>query len=672
MKNEFEDMPVTNKKALLKAKLKAVAVPKAALLKKPVVAPKKKVVAPKQDDIENEELLGIDDIDNLDSDDDDFSDNDSDGMMDDEFVEDTKFEKLIQQNTERQKKLAKRDIHQEDDDDFFVKRGKKRPVESDSDEDSDEEMHDRKKFKGDDSDEDDSEDEMTEIEREAAELDEEKARVEREAQEELMDSKKQQEMPRVMAELEEQQVDEDNLDVMGVGEDITKVHQRIMESLRVLGNFKELREEGYTRQDYLDLLKKDLSTYYGYIPELIELFIAMFSVPELLEFLEANEAPRPLTIRANALKTRRRELAQSLINRGINLDPMDSWSKTGLKIYDANVPVGATPEYLAGHYIIQGASSLLPVMALAPKPNEKILDMSAAPGGKTTYIASLMKNTGVLFANDVSPARSKALVANIHRMGVRNAVVCNYDGRDLPSVLAPLDRVLLDAPCSGLGVISRDPSIKVSKGVEDVTECSKLQKQLILAAIDCVDAASTTGGYIIYSTCSVSVEENEEVVEYALKKRHVKIVSTGLPFGKDAFTHIAQKRFNADMKHAKRFYPHVHNMDGFFVCKLQKIKNGPREDDKITAKKVEKAKQREVEEKKAKKEENIRLQKERENKNKQLLSEAIKSSGSVEAGKQMMKERKETIQDRKKFKTTKKNNKWREIGTRRKEKTKMV
>jgi ribosomal RNA methyltransferase Nop2 len=98
------------------------------------------------------------------------------------------------------------------------------------------------------------------------------------------------------------------------------------------------------------------------------------------------------------------------------------------------VPIGATPEYLAGHYILQSASSFLPVMALAPQPNEKIMDMAAAPGGKTTYIAQLMKNTGVLVANDLKKERIKALTANIHRLGVMNCVVTNYDGRKIPKI----------------------------------------------------------------------------------------------------------------------------------------------------------------------------------------------------------------------------------------------
>ena len=125
----------------------------------------------------------------------------------------------------------------------------------------------------------------------------------------------------------------------------------------------------------------------------------------MLQFLEANDSARPLTIRTNTLKTRRKQLAQTLIQRGVNLDPLADWSKVGLKIYESKVPVGATPEYLAGHYMLQSASSLLPVMSLAPQPGEKVLDMAAAPGGKTTYIAQLMKNTGLIVANDLKRER---------------------------------------------------------------------------------------------------------------------------------------------------------------------------------------------------------------------------------------------------------------------------
>ena len=124
---------------------------------------------------------------------------------------------------------------------------------------------------------------------------------------------------------------------------------------------------------------------------------------------------------------------------------------------------GATPEYLAGHYMLQAASSFLPVISLSPQPNERVLDMASAPGGKTSHMAALMQNTGVIFANDANKARTKSLTANIHRLGCKNTVVCSYDGREFPKVLGGFDRVLLDAPCSGTGVISKDPSVKINK-----------------------------------------------------------------------------------------------------------------------------------------------------------------------------------------------------------------
>lgn len=319
---------------------------------------------------------------------------------------------------------------------------------------------------------------------------------------------------------------------------------------------------------------KDISHYYGYSEFLAAKLFDLFSPSEAIEFFEANEVPRPVTIRANTLRTRRRDLAQALINRGVNLDPIGKWTKVGLQVFDSQVPIGATPEYLAGHYMLQAASSFLPVMALAPREHERILDMASAPGGKSTYIAALQKNTGTVFANDSNKDRIKSLIANIHRMGVKNAVVSNYDGREFPRVIGGFDRVLLDAPCTGTGVISKDPSIKLNKTERDFVSIPTLQRQLLLAAVDSVDAKSKTGGYLVYSTCSVTIEENEAVVDYVLKHRdNVKLVPTGLDFGREGFTHYRGKKFHPSLKLTRRFYPHVHNMDGFFVAKFQKLSN---------------------------------------------------------------------------------------------------
>jgi ribosomal RNA methyltransferase Nop2 len=134
------------------------------------------------------------------------------------------------------------------------------------------------------------------------------------------------------------------------------------------------------------------------------------------------------------------------------------------------------------------------------------------------------------------------------------------------------DRVLLDAPCSGTGVIAKDPSVKTNKTEKDFMVLPHTQKQLLLSAIDSVNHHSSTGGYLVYSTCSVTVEENEEVVAYALARRpNVKLVETGLPFGKEGFTSFMGKKFDPSLKLTRRYYPHTYNVDGFFVAKFKKI-----------------------------------------------------------------------------------------------------
>ncbi|KAJ1346003.1 hypothetical protein KIN20_000667 [Parelaphostrongylus tenuis] len=197
----------------------------------------------------------------------------------------------------------------------------------------------------------------------------------------------------------------------------------------------------------------------------------------------------------------------------------------------------ATPEDLARHYIIQGLSSLLPVMALAPQPGDRVLDICAASGGKTSHIAGLMKNSGVLFANDANIARCRAIIRNLHRLGVNNAIVSNLNAKLAPN---GFDRVLLDAPCSGTGVIWKDQTVKTSKDSQDIQRRHTVQRQLILAALDSVDADLP----VVDTSCTL----------------HARFL-------------FREYRFHPSLSLTRHNYPHVHNIDGFFVAKLKKLSN---------------------------------------------------------------------------------------------------
>jgi ribosomal RNA methyltransferase Nop2 len=522
-----EEDVVIKKDASKKSKVNGATANGAGKEKKKVVSEKKKPV-PMDSDSEDEEM------------DDEFGDLDdvSEGSLD---------------SQEALERLS--DLEEEEDDSVL---------------DSDEEDHPREAMFSDDEDLSDAEERLTaaNIEGLSRKLDLQRQAEEEAAEQELQESAMQTNIagdrPDVFA---------DETQPAGLAPDLQLLRQRITDTIRILGDLKTLGQPDKSRADYVDLLLNDICTYYGYTRYLAEKLFNLFTPMEAFAFFEANETPRPVVIRTNTLRTNRRSLAQALINRGVVLEPVGKWSKVGLQVFESPVPLGATPEYLAGHYILQAASSFLPVMALAPQPGERVLDMAAAPGGKTTYMSALMRNTGCVIANDASKPRAKGLIGNIHRLGCKNTIVTNMDARTaFPKAMGGFDRVLLDAPCTGTGVISKDAGVKTSKDENDFLRIPHMQRQLLLAAIDSVDHSSKTGGYVVYSTCSVTVEENEAVVQYILRKRpNVKIVDTGLgDFGSPGFVSYMGKKFDAKMALTRRYFPHRENVDGFYVCKLKK------------------------------------------------------------------------------------------------------
>lgn len=302
-------------------------------------------------------------------------------------------------------------------------------------------------------------------------------------------------------------------------------------------------------------------TYNEFLREKIE---ELFPKKEQEAFYEANEKPRPTVLRVNTLLKRRKDLVFYLSSRKVDCGELD-WTDSAIVAYKSEVPLGATPEYLAGFYTLQGAASMLPVLNLDVRENQKIADLCAAPGGKSTHIAALMGGTGVLYCNDSSKERAVALRANICRMGVRNAIVSVLDATEFN--VGKLDRVLLDAPCSGTGVIAKDPAAKTSKSADEIRKLVKLQKRLILHAYDMLKG----NGVLVYSTCSILVDENENIVDHLLRERpSAKLEELPVPVGRPGITNFRGTNYHGTLDRARRLYPHVHNMDGFFYCRIRR------------------------------------------------------------------------------------------------------
>ena len=188
------------------------------------------------------------------------------------------------------------------------------------------------------------------------------------------------------------------------------------------------------------------------------------------------------------------------------------WEENGY-YYEASedvMPPGKHPLHDAGAYYIQEASAMYPVNLLSPQRDEKVLDLCAAPGGKSTQIASYMENSGLLVSNEIIRSRAEILSSNIERMGVKNAVVANMEPEEIAAAFpAFFDRVLVDAPCSGEGMMRRGDAARENWSIENVLMCASRQQEILQEAAKCV----RPGGKLVYSTCTFSKEEDEDNVE---------------------------------------------------------------------------------------------------------------------------------------------------------------
>jgi NOL1/NOP2/sun family putative RNA methylase len=315
-------------------------------------------------------------------------------------------------------------------------------------------------------------------------------------------------------------------------------------------------------------LAKKIASENGYLQYMIERYLSLWGQDGTHEFIQACERPIQPALRVNTLKTDVGTLTKTLERKGIKLDKVE-WLEEGFKADFGEHSPGSLFAHMKGHYYIQGIPSMTVVEALNPQPGETVIDLAAAPGGKTTHIAQKMENTGLVVAVESDRQRIASLESNIMRCGVTNSLVLRGDARKIHELDIEPDKILLDAPCSGEGLIALDPDRKTSKSMADIRYNATRQDEMLDSAIDSLRES----GYLLYATCSVAPEENEFVIDNILRKRDdVRIVPIEVEFGIPAYTEPFGVKLDESLSMARRFLPQLHGLEGFFICKL--IKEG--------------------------------------------------------------------------------------------------
>ena len=288
-------------------------------------------------------------------------------------------------------------------------------------------------------------------------------------------------------------------------------------------------------------------------------WLSQLGEEEAVALAQANVLPPPLTVRVNTLKASREEVIARLAGEGITAEP-GRYSPFALHL-SGPIQLAGLSSFREGLFTVQDESSQLAVIFLDPRPGERILDLCAAPGGKTTHIGQLLGNSGSILACDVSPRKLELVAQTAGRLGIDIIrTMPMRSGLEKPSEMQEqFHRVLVDAPCSGLGVLRRNPEGKWWKTPEDIARLAGAQQAIITGAADHL----APGGTLLYGTCSTSVAENEAVIADFLSRREdfvLEDLRELFPGYAELFT--GQGCF--------RSWPHRHGMDGFFAARLRK------------------------------------------------------------------------------------------------------
>jgi NOL1/NOP2/sun family putative RNA methylase len=268
-------------------------------------------------------------------------------------------------------------------------------------------------------------------------------------------------------------------------------------------------------------------------------------------------------IRINPLRTSEDDLTHEMNQRGAFLQKIP-FLKDGY-FAKASFSLGATPSYLLGKYYLQAPLSQLVSEVLNPKLGSRVLDMAAAPGGKATHLAAMVGKKGIVVALDNDSTRLAAVRNNAERLGHANVVCVKKDARFAADLKMTFDFILLDAPCSG-NFCSEENWFGRRK-IEDIKFNARVQRELVRAAYQCL----APGGRLLYSTCSLEPEEDEMVVDWALKKfPDLQVIAFNVAIGDAGTTKWSEQELDPRIAGTKRFWPHKTSMEGFYIALLEK------------------------------------------------------------------------------------------------------
>ena len=284
-------------------------------------------------------------------------------------------------------------------------------------------------------------------------------------------------------------------------------------------------------------------------------------------FRAACERPLPSVVRVNDIKATLDRVRRAFAEAGVGHEPV-AWHD-GLFQLDESVSPGNTWPYVHGWVHGQEEVSAVPALALDPQPGERVLDSCAAPGSKTTQLAALMDDRGLLVGNDNNLGRLSALRSNAERCGVTNLVVTRQDARNLslkPFGDEQFDRTLVDVPCSCEGTVRKNPDAVDEWSLDHVRGIAGVQKGILGRAIE----VTRDGGTVVYSTCTFAPEENEAVLDHALASHDCRLVEYDLALEHvPGVTEWEGTTYDESMVRAKRIYPHHNDTGGFFCAKLE-------------------------------------------------------------------------------------------------------